>query len=332
MAYFSKDPAKAKGKELEAKHLQLDNVVARRKFTEEQTTTLGDAVRHLIRDGALDHDLEVAEGKLAAAEKRIASCITTEAEIAEEISRLEGELAAITDGKLREQTAADVEQRAVRIEKVFTTLDANLKEFVSAVGAAAELELDAAGLHLFAQNCRAEIPAAVAMISQVLRARAAATIAGTAPARLPQAPPALVPRPAPVQLESFFVLQPGTFRDANSGMPRRAPRYVTVQLTGEQAKHALAMEGVCAMDDERVQRLCRQAASQQPPEVANCQDWDTGALPTHDSGLMVHISTTGSRRGVFKNAPTKEGHFEIYQGQPLVATPAVASRSEDEDR
>jgi hypothetical protein len=132
----------------------------------------------------------------------------TLAEIAREIAAIEKQLAALADQKLRAETAAEIEQRANKLEAAGKQIDAAFEKLVEACRAADEVVLDGAGLTKFAVNARTEIQPTILMVARELRGRAAATVAGNAPAALRTAPLALVqqPQPEPPQLERYFTL------------------------------------------------------------------------------------------------------------------------------
>ena len=117
MALFPKgDPAKKLASEIEALRRELDNVVARRKSDDASLPGLADAVSRLLREAAPDRDLEAAEAKLNAVEKRIVVCTKTEVEVQEQIAAKEKELAAIHDARLREQTDVQIEEVKKSVE------------------------------------------------------------------------------------------------------------------------------------------------------------------------------------------------------------------------
>ena len=66
-----------------------------------------------------------------------------------------------------------------------SAFDAGASHLAQVSGHAATIINDAKGLEVFTASVRSEVPAAVQMIARVLRDRARATIAGSAPAELP---------------------------------------------------------------------------------------------------------------------------------------------------
>ena len=76
---------------------------------------------------------------------------------------------------------------AADIVKAGAAFDEGAAQLTKATERAASIILDAHGLQVFATSARAQVPAAVEMVSRILRERASATIAGSAPAELPKA-------------------------------------------------------------------------------------------------------------------------------------------------
>jgi hypothetical protein len=138
-----------------------------------------------------------------------------------------------------------------------------------------------------------------------------------------------VPRPLPVlivapalpapKLETVFTLQLGMFVDV-TGTVRRVPRYTFVELTAEQAKHALRMGGICDKDDPRIRELRKKIATQELPEPHLCANWDTGEPPVGDANLWARRSSTGGT--VFE--PIDRGPPRTMKAP---AAPAAAARS-----
>lgn len=326
MALFSKDPEKKLLQRLSSLRQERVNSVARLEATQASIPELEGVVTQLIKAAAAEDDLSLTEVKLHAAQKRIASCDKAIVEIDAEIEKIEKDLAAIADEKIRRETAAQIDVLTKEFEADGVAAIAAINKWIGSSQRAAELVLESHALTAFLMSAAAETPAAAEMVTRELRSRAQATIDKRAPAALPKSPPVLIetPKPAP-QLQGFFVLQPGMFSDANGAM-RRAPRYSFVELNPQQAAHAIRMKGVCETNDPRVKELKKHAAgaTQQPPEPHLCQNWDNGSPPRGDAELVIHSKFVQSSpfQPLDRGAPYR---------MAVRATPAIASRAEGEN-
>jgi hypothetical protein len=320
MAIFKADPAKRLASDLAALRGKRDSLIT--SLQAEETLVLElQASADQICDGTKSPAFLTAQAKVRAAQDNVGTFGRVLAATNEQIKKLEDEAAQLADKALRVTTAAAIEQCAARLEAAAAAIDTAFAEFVAATEAAAEISLDGKGLAIFAGSARGEIPPAVQMVVRELHSRGAATIAGNAPAALPTRPPQLAPPPPPLPLQTCFTLAPAMFTD-RAGMLRRVPRYVFVDLTEQQAAHALRMGGACSKDDARIKELRKKIADQQLPEAWHCWNFDTGAEPTNDPLLTARRSSTGSGRVVFE--PLDRGPPRTMKAPPA---PAVASRS-----
>jgi hypothetical protein len=299
MALFGKDPAQKLERALAAAQGKRDNLVESLK-TEEALVSELQAAADAVCDGSKSSEFLAAQAAVRAAQHNVQTFTRVLAGISEQIKKVEGEIAQIAEQRLRGETAAEIEKRTLRLEAAAAVFDAAAAELVEAGAMMGEVILDARQLESFAKTCRADIPPAVQMVVGLARSRIRATIAGNAPAALPKAPPALLPPPAPPPLQTCFTLQPAMFTDP-TGMLRRVPRYVFVDLTEQQVAHALRMQGcICKPDDARVKELQKNVASQQLPEPWHCWDLNNGQPPTGDPGLLARRSSTGFGHVVFE--------------------------------
>jgi hypothetical protein len=326
MALFPRDPEKKLQRDIETARTNRDSLVERLQAAELLVSERQAAAQRLAVAGADDAALDRAEAELRKAQDRVSTLSAALDEIKQRIVALEKGEAERADQKLRAATAATLEQRAVTLEGAAAGLDVAFAAFVTATAEAAIDCLDGKGLSIFAQSAKADLGPAVQVVARELRARAAATIAGTAPATLSKEPPALVEPPAPMPRQTYFTVQLGMYLDA-TGALCRVPRCTFVELTSEQVQRALRLGGVCAKDDPRIPELRRKVADQQPPEPHLCQNWDTGELPVGDPGLLAHRSSTGSGHTVFERVD----RGPAYSVKAPPAAPAVAARNEDAD-
>ena len=127
-----------------------------------------------------------------------------------QLAKLEAEAAKVAEQKQRDETAAEIERRALELEAAGQAFDGAMARLAAAAQQAIEVTFDANGIHVFASNARLEMPPAITMTAQVMRDRARATVAGNAPAIIATAPPVLLapPKSAAVPTASVFLLRP----------------------------------------------------------------------------------------------------------------------------
>jgi hypothetical protein len=330
MAIFKADPAKKMANDLGAARANCDKLIERLAAAEALVLERRAAAKDLARDGASDRDLDLAESELRKAQDRVSTLSAALEETRQQIAALENEQADLADRKLRAATAAAIEERAIRLEASAAAIDAAFAEFTAVTAAAAEISLDGKGLAIFAVSARGEIPPAVAMVVRELRNRAAATLAGTAPAALPTQPPQAVAPPLPPPISSYFSLQNLKFVDAQQGQQRRVPRFMIIELTERQAANGLRAEIVCKLDDPRVQQLRQQAVTQQPPEAWHCYDIDSSTPPTNDPQLMARHSSKGSGLTVFERFDRGPPRTMTVPAAPAAASRSLKSEESDE--
>jgi hypothetical protein len=297
MALFSKDPAQRLGRDLTAAHGKRDSLIASLK-TEEALVAELQAAADKVCDGSKSAEFIAAQAAVRAAQHNVQTFTRVLAVTNEQIKKIEGEIAQIAEQKLRGETVAEIEKRTLRFEAAAAAFDGAAAELIEISAMMGEVILDARQLENFAKTCRADIPPAMQMIVGLARSRIRATIDGNAPATLPTQPPQLVAPPAPAPTASYFSLQNLKFVDVQ-GQQRRVPRFMVLELTERQAANALRADIVCKLDDPRVQRLRKQATTQQPPEAWHCFDLDLNTPPTNDPQLMARHSASGSGNVVF---------------------------------
>lgn len=146
-----------------------------------------------------DAELDRAEAALRAAQDRSATLKAALTEVDQQLEALERTKAEIADRKVRAETAAEIELLVRELTQVgaeFNSIAARLSEHTAR---AVPLVFDALGLDKFMAICRAEVPAALELVSKLLRAHADAVVAGTASAELPRPDDGTAQVPAPAQ-------------------------------------------------------------------------------------------------------------------------------------
>jgi hypothetical protein len=238
---FKSDPEKKLKRDLDTARAGRDSLIARLEAAKKLIPERRAAAQKLALEGAADTALDAAEIAIRAAEDRAATFRAALDEAEQQVAQLEKELAEIADRKQRAETAAVIEQRAVRLETAGAAFDAAVAELAEAARDISEIVLDGHPLTAFAMNVRNEVPMATRLIVQGLRDRAKATLSGHAPALLPQAPPTLVKLPPPIeQFEELFFVRRAMWTDAD-GKLHKIGKFTDSSVPPAQAREALKL-------------------------------------------------------------------------------------------
>jgi hypothetical protein len=184
--------------------------------------------------------------------------------------------AAAADRKVREGTARELCNRADRIEKGLTPLLAAVRNSAADIETSRQIVGEIGIFELFAR-LHAELPPAFALIAGELRARAAMTLDGHAPAALPK------PEPQPVAAEPIprhiFALKDIKWR--NPARPQEfelAERFAFVSVPVELAHKALE-NGIAVLPDSEQAQKWKFNKRGGPPIPEKCIDLNTGEMP-----------------------------------------------------
>jgi hypothetical protein len=260
-----------------------------------------------------DDKLDIALANKRAAEDKVAALIKWLAQDEKAVADLQEKADKIADGKMRVATAAAIEQIVVDLIEAGKIYNTGAAELTAAARRASDVALDAHGLVAFSMNTAAEIPAAVSMIAEVLRHRAAQTLNGSAPSGLPM--PEQIPTKAkpvePPSLERVFLIKHVKFTDADGNL-HRLPKINVSDLLPEHAARALKHTWAIAMSDPRVKQLGGSYGAQIPP-VHLCEDLDTGT--PSDTPSIIHGVFTPMDRG-----PTVYGVLPVQPVDPMTAS------------
>jgi len=209
MAIFKSNPEKAVQRDIDAAKANQQRLTTR--LVENDAAIARHTAR--AREAALSGDdagLDAAEASLRAAQDRAASLRTALTEIDQRLLAPEVTKAEALDRKVRAETAAEIELLVRELAEAgaeFVTLADRLSEHT---GRAVPIVFEATGMHNVVAICKSQIPEALEMVCNLLRAHGDAVIAGLAPAKLPQPDdpaPAQVPAPA-TPPEDHFTYQP----------------------------------------------------------------------------------------------------------------------------
>jgi hypothetical protein len=186
---FKSDPDKKLARDLDTARASRDGLINRLKAAELAATERKTAAQRLARDGADDTTLDEAEAELRRAQDRVTTLTAALAEIEQQVASLECARDDAADKKLRAETALAIEKLGQELSQAATAFDVGSSKLAETCSRIVPIVLDCYGLQAFAMNARAEVPAAVQMVTGILKDRANATLAGTAPAALPQVTP-----------------------------------------------------------------------------------------------------------------------------------------------
>ncbi len=268
------------------------------------------AAQCLARDGADDVDLDAAEAQLRAAIDRTATLTSALAETAAQVAALEEAIAKAADKKLRSETAAAIEVLAREMTEAGAAFNAGAARLAETSRRVAAIVLEGHGLQAFAMNAGAEVPAAVAMIVEVLHNRVRATLAGTAPAALPKPdiPAPLISAPAP-ETKRLWLTRHARWIDA-SGQNRIGERYSDQDLTPSAAARALASGAAVPLTDPRRRQLKGQPGPHGPrfPTASECEDLDAPAPSTAEP--VVHSAFVPLDRGPVRTGTIRAAREE----------------------
>jgi hypothetical protein len=288
---FKSDPEKKLQRDIVAARAARDKLVGRLATAESLVTERRAGAQRQALDGVDDATLDAAEAAQRGAEDRVKTLAAALVEAERRLVNLESELAGRLDQTLRAETAATVEKLTIEIEGA-------AREFDTSAGALAECAhrvglfiLDARGLENFAVSARGEVPAAVEMISGILRSYATQVIAGQMPAVLPkpEAPQVHTPVPAPL-LTRVFLLKPAKWTD-HMGSLRISPAFVDADLPAAAAARALSARAATPMGSESQKQL-RGTRQISRPDPSRCVDLDADIESANSADPEPHRGRT----------------------------------------
>jgi hypothetical protein len=273
MAIFQKDPAKQMAADLAGKIVERDKLVVRLADAETAVVDATSAATDLAMSGAGDDVLDKAERKTLALRERVSTLRGGLATLGKAIVTLEHAYAEHQDATTRRQTAVACQAMADDLEQIAEDIDPILARMVAITSRAAAAQIwDAAGLHTYAENSKAQIPAAIAAVSQAIRQHGIRVVAKTERATLLQAeaPRATVAVVEP-KVERVFTLQNVSW--TVDGQLKTMSKFADCDLPVETAKRALAIRACAAIDSD----VRRQWAGNRPvtyPPADECTSLD----------------------------------------------------------
>ena len=185
------DAATKTRERLSAQTIELEQAITRHAAAAKQAALTGD-----------DAELDRAEAALRAAQDRCTTLKVALTEVEQQLEALERTKAEMADREVRAETAAEIELLVRGLTQVGTEFNSTAARLSEHTARAVPVVFEALGLDKFLAICRAEVPAALELVSKLLRAHAGAVLDGRAPAKLPRAEeptlkPQLIAKPGP---------------------------------------------------------------------------------------------------------------------------------------
>jgi hypothetical protein len=263
-------------KPLESRRQQRDALAARLSSADADVATARVACTLAAVEGATDAELAKVEFAKRQAEDRVQSLTSALQAFDAEIDAQAAAEQRAADQKVREATARELCGRADKIEKGLTPLLVAVRNSAADIETSRQIVGEIGIFELFAR-LEAELPPAFALIAGELRTRAAMTIAGHAPAALPQPVEIAIPVP-PIPRTRIFAMQNLKFRDPETNQVRLVERFDIVELPNRLVDLAISKNLVIDPESERARELIKQRRGA-PPLQERCYDLDTGQSP-----------------------------------------------------
>jgi hypothetical protein len=247
MALFTKAPEKTVTRDRDAAKANVDRLAA--KLIEAERFTI--ATRNAAQAVAMTTDdaaLDIAEAAGAAALRREDTIRAASGEAGKLLAALEAQLAILTDQKQRAATVAEVTALADDLMQAGESFEIAISELVKATEKAARFVYEAKALETFAASSQVEIPEAVGVIGELVRAHAEMVLSGLAPATLPAKEAPFVPNIAvKPETRHLFTLRGISWREGDQ--LRVAQKFTDVDLPLAAAKRALKARACCEISD-----------------------------------------------------------------------------------
>jgi hypothetical protein len=231
-----------------------------------------------------DVGLGPAEATERDALHRLGTIVAAHAESENVLALLEAKLATMADQKLRTATAISVNKLADELIEAGAAYDASTAILADVSTRVLPLTFEATGLSVFSQSSRAEVRAAVEVVSMILREHGRAVLNGLAPAEMPKPGPEpgkLVAAPPKAPTVRVFSTKPIKWLDQD-GKQVSGGKCCDIDLPVAVAERALACGAVVRLDHpSRVGNLGRWPGNY---SLNVCDDLDAtdAAAPQHD--------------------------------------------------
>jgi hypothetical protein len=297
MALFTKAPDKTRDRDNAI--VNRDRLAVRLTAAEQSVTTTKNAAQAAALAGD-DSALDSAEAAEGAALRRLTTIRAAHAESEKSLALLEDQLVTMADQKLRTATADETNELADALAQAGQSFDISISELVTLTTKAALFIFESRGLEAFSTSSAIEVPAAIEIISALLREHAKMVLNGTAPATLPtpEAPfkPTIPEKPVTRRL---FALRAVSWREGDH--LRAAQKFTDVDLPPACAARAIKARVCVEMaDPARNQTTHNQWPGHPNPESCFNLDGDEPVVDAAAHGqeaVTLHSAFTPVDRG-----------------------------------
>lgn len=250
MPIFKSSLEKTLQRDRDAAITNRDRLAVRLTDAEQAVITSKSTARRAALDGD-DGGLDAAEHAEGAALRRLSTITAAHAEAEQALVLLDGQIAAALDSKTRTATAAETVALADELVQAAAGFDIAVAALANVSTRAALICFEATGLASFSNSSRVEVPAAVEIVSALLREHAKAVLNDTAPATLPTPTAPFVPAvpPKPVT-RTLFTLRAISWTNADGAL-RVAPKFSDAELPLDAADRAIAAWRCLVFEDHR---------------------------------------------------------------------------------
>jgi len=278
MAFFKRElsPVERFESALKTKQAERQRLAERLSVAETELGENRGAAERLAVGGATNAQLERAEARMRAVEDRAKTLRTELAEFDEQIVSTERALTEARAQRDRELVADRIEAMAAAIEQAVPGFGASAAALVEAVTKSAAQVSEASRFATNVDAVRREVLSAADLVCWELRTIAVRTRAGNANVALSAPPEAEQQKPAEIERQLIYTLNPLFWREGD--VVRRVPAFVLVELPSMLLPAALAHQHVDYLNARRVQTLMHVHGS-----------GEIHGEPSHDDPLLVDL-------------------------------------------
>lgn len=278
MAFFKRElsPVERFESALKTKQAERQRLAERLSVAETELGENRGAAERLAVGGATNAQLERAEARMRAVEDRAKTLRTELAEFDEQIVSTERALTEARAQRDRELVADRIEAMAAAIEQAVPGFGASAAALVEAVTKSAAQVSEASRFATNVDAVRREVLSAADLVCWELRTIAVRTRAGNANVALSAPPEAEQQKPAEIERQLIYTLNPLFWREGD--VVRRVPAFVLVELPSVLLPAALAHQHVDYLNARRVQTLMHVHGS-----------GEIHGEPSHDDPLLVDL-------------------------------------------
>jgi hypothetical protein len=242
------------------------------------------AATEIALEGGNDAALDKAEANIRSRQARVITLNEAIAALDEEITAQAEKELAEADAKQRVTTARVIHKLAAEIEDSLPDIVAALRRGHAAI-LAGRFVFGDIGLYKLLDELESSLPSSFAILASEMRGRAEETIAGRAPAVLPQPVEIAIPAP-PIPRTQIFALQNLKWRSPDRPLEfELAESFSFANVPTDLAAKALE-NGVAVLPESEPAQKWKYNKRGGPPIPEKCIDLDTGEMPKPPSGQV----------------------------------------------